>query len=669
MAEEVIILKDLKLVPDKYYSYTQTLRNSKTPIVIDNGSFTCKAGWATSSAPNLIFKNILARPRKERGKKDGETLIGNDIANIEAVRFQLKSQFDRNVITQFNVQEQIFDYTFSHLGIDTNGSINHPIIISEPVANPNYSRLLMSELLFECYHVPGICYGIDGLFSYHYNGFKEKTGLIVNCGHHTTHIIPVIKGTPDLINSRRIDVGGYHITYYLHKLLQLKYPAHYNAITPSRAEELLYEHGFLAVHYTDVLKKWSDAEYYDRNVKRIQLPYSMAVILTPDQQRDKRREMAKKLVEMNARKRDEKLAEDEEQVHQLLMIREMIEDGEPIEEVREVLKSHGLKNEKDLKKLITDLQTRIDRAKSKIAAASHNASHVEEHVMEEPKLRLFKNKIQLPKEESISKAWLKDIYKKRQDIIDKKAVRKQRRQDMAKRGTAASLERMRLISQLARKDKRDDDFGSRDEDWDVYKVINKEGGDTDSEEEQDKISELEDILRFYDPTFVISNTSEEQNPKEAHQLHFGIERMRCTEVLFQPSIIGCGQGGISDTIEFILKKYPAQTANDLAGNVFLTGGPTKLPDFKERVFRELREMRPLETNINVQLSDSPILDAWFGAKEFANKQNFHEYLLTPEMYAEMGGDYFIENSCSNMYCPLPEAVQEPEGLSELHTEM
>lgn len=94
----------------------------------------------------------------------------------------------------------------------------------------------MSELLFECYHVPGICYGIDGLFSYHYNGFKEKTGLIVNCGHHTTHIIPVIKGTPDLINSRRIDVGGYHITYYLHKLLQLKYPAHYNAITPSRAE-------------------------------------------------------------------------------------------------------------------------------------------------------------------------------------------------------------------------------------------------------------------------------------------------------------------------------------------------------------------------------------------------------------------------------------------------
>lgn len=72
-------------------------------------------------------------------------------------------------------------------------------------------------------------------------------------------------------------------------------------------KELIYEHGFLAVHYTDALKQWSDPEYYDHNVKRIQLPYSMAVVLTPDQQRDKRREMAKKLVEMNARKRDEKV--------------------------------------------------------------------------------------------------------------------------------------------------------------------------------------------------------------------------------------------------------------------------------------------------------------------------------------------------------------------------
>jgi hypothetical protein len=66
--------------------------------------------------------------------------VGNDITNIEAVRFQLKTQFDRNVVTHFEVQEQVFDYIFTHLGIDTEGHINHPVVTTEPFLNPNYSR-------------------------------------------------------------------------------------------------------------------------------------------------------------------------------------------------------------------------------------------------------------------------------------------------------------------------------------------------------------------------------------------------------------------------------------------------------------------------------------------------------------------------------------------------
>lgn len=46
---------------------------------------------------------------------------------------------------------------------------------------------------------------------------------------------------------------------------------------------------------------------------------------------------------------------------------------------------------------------------------------------------------------------------------------------MAKRRTAAGQERMRIISQLAKKEKGIDDFGMRDEDWDIYKTISKDG--------------------------------------------------------------------------------------------------------------------------------------------------------------------------------------------------
>jgi hypothetical protein len=94
----------------------------------------------------------------------------------------------------------------------------------------------MSELLFECYGVPSVCYGVDGLFSFRHNNPKCSAALIINCGYHTTHILPVINNQVDPTRSRRINVGGIHIINYLHRLLQLKYPAHFAAITPSRAE-------------------------------------------------------------------------------------------------------------------------------------------------------------------------------------------------------------------------------------------------------------------------------------------------------------------------------------------------------------------------------------------------------------------------------------------------
>lgn len=106
-----------------------------------------RVGWATSSEPLLQFKNLIAKPRKERSKKDAvestqapQLQVGNDITNIEAVRFQLKTQFDRNVVTHFEAQEHLFDYTFSHLGIDTENSVSHPIVVTEAFVNPNISR-------------------------------------------------------------------------------------------------------------------------------------------------------------------------------------------------------------------------------------------------------------------------------------------------------------------------------------------------------------------------------------------------------------------------------------------------------------------------------------------------------------------------------------------------
>lgn len=64
------------------------------------GSYKCRAGWAYDAEPKLVFKSLVA---KQRGKKE-DVQVGNDITNIEVVKWQLKSQFDRNIVTQYDIQ-------------------------------------------------------------------------------------------------------------------------------------------------------------------------------------------------------------------------------------------------------------------------------------------------------------------------------------------------------------------------------------------------------------------------------------------------------------------------------------------------------------------------------------------------------------------------------------
>lgn len=65
---------------------------------------------------------------------------------------------------------------------------------------------VMSELLFEGYSVPGVSYGVDSLFSLYKNDIGD-TALVVNCGYHTIHLIPVIKGRVYDEYARRINLG------------------------------------------------------------------------------------------------------------------------------------------------------------------------------------------------------------------------------------------------------------------------------------------------------------------------------------------------------------------------------------------------------------------------------------------------------------------------------
>ncbi len=77
------------------------------------------------------------------------------------------------------------------------------------------------------------------------------------------------------------------------------------------------------------------------------------------------------------------------------------------------------------------------------------------------------------------------------------------------------------------------------------------------------------------------------------------------------------QAGVSETLEFILKKYPAEVQEKLVRNIFLTGAPVQIPGVRARIETDLREMRPFKSEFRVCEALNPVTDAWRGARKFA----------------------------------------------------
>uniref|UniRef100_A0A3B3U1A8 Actin-related protein 5 n=1 Tax=Poecilia latipinna TaxID=48699 RepID=A0A3B3U1A8_9TELE len=556
---QIFSFQDCKTSPDPIFELpAQCMTPTAAPIVIDNGSFKTRAGWAAPAAefdsPRLLFRSVAAR---SRGAARSETQIGNDIPNLELLRWLLKSQFDRNVVVNFEIQELILDYVFTHLGLSSEGSVEHPILMTEAPCNPLHCRQMMSELLFECYRVPFVSYGVDGLYSFYYNNNQRNlqrpnTGIILSSGYHCSHILPVVNGRLDAVNSKRVNVAGSQAASYLQRLLQLKYPGHLAAITLSRMEELLHRHSYAAVDYHEELEKWRCPEFYEREVHRIQLPFSGKVpggCVSAEERQERRAQQLRRLQEINTRRREEKLQQDQERLDRLLAVQELLEDG-LLDQFHKSLMELNMDSAEELQSYINKLQLAVEQGRLKLLQSD---------------------------------------------------------------GAEGKME-VRLLL-----------FSSRS---------------------------------VFQPAF---------NMAEYHQLFVGTERLRCPEILFQPSLIGEDQMGLMETLQYVLARYTPEQQEALVSNVFLTGGNMQHPGMKERVERELLALRPFQSHFKVTMATRPGLDAWYGARDWALEHPAAagaEGWISRQDYEEKGGEYLSEHCASNVFVPMKLAKPVPARPAE-----
>ncbi|XP_076786270.1 actin-related protein 5 isoform X1 [Arvicanthis niloticus] len=454
------------------------------------------------------------------------------------------------------------------------GCVDHPIVLTEAVCNPLYSRQMMSELLFECYRIPKVAYGIDSLFSFYHNMPKNalSSGLIISSGYQCTHILPVLEGRLDAKNCKRINLGGSQAAGYLQRLLQLKYPGHLAAITLSRMEEILQEHSYIAEDYGAELQKWRCPDYYENNVHKMQLPFSNKLLgstLTAEEKQERRQQQLRRLQELNARRREEKLQLDQERLERLLYVQELLEEGQ-MDQFHKALTELNMDSPEELQSYIQKLTLAVEQAKQKILQAEANLEV---------------------------------------DVVDSKPE-------------TPDLEPLEPTLE------------------DVENINDFEPLFSEETPEVEKPQQVTTVQ----PVF---------NLAAYHQLFVGTERIRAPEIIFQPSLIGEEQAGIAETLHYVLDRYPKAIQDTLVQNVFLTGGNVMYPGMKARVEKELLEMRPFQSSFQVQLASNPVLDAWYGARDWAlDHLEDSGAWVTRKDYEEKGGEYLKEHCASNTYVPI-----------------
>lgn len=140
----------------------------------------------------------------------------------------------------------------------------------------------------------------------------------------------------------------------------------------------------------------------------------------------------------------------------------------------------------------------------------------------------------------------------------------------------------------------------------------------------------------------VKGDTEIPEPQE-QVLSMEIERFCVPELLFSPSDIGIDQAGIAEATWQSLSSMGEVNMALAARRIVLTGGNTKIPQFKERFLAELRPFVPAHLPVHVILPDQPDLFAWQGAVRFVqqNKQQgtLSSHMVTKEQYQEWGHRY------------------------------
>ncbi|XP_067660694.1 actin-1-like [Haliotis asinina] len=221
-----------------------------TPVVLYNGSYEIKGGFAGNDSPAVVFKTLVAGSRGSSGT--GDALVGNEVAASRDDLEDVRSVIKEGLVTDDHDIELVWRHAYSQLGVSLE---EHPLLLTEAVGCPFETRQRLSQILFESMDVPALYWGHNPVLALH--SYNLKTGLVVDSGYDSTSVIPINNGT--MVNEaiNVLELAGKGLSNYLEHLLEKRYYSFSSWAQKYQAEQMKETLCYVSLDVHDEFKKLS----------------------------------------------------------------------------------------------------------------------------------------------------------------------------------------------------------------------------------------------------------------------------------------------------------------------------------------------------------------------------------------------------------------------------